>query len=368
MMSDCGRLIGAHLNIRSLATYFSEFKDCVEESGVDIIDLNVIWLNEEGLHTEQMDSASMMLGATCFVIIAVFGFFKMTDVLHLGEKLNDQTYGVLQNFDRTCEQLNKFSTLVYYGMKCTLLMHILFCYFSHSYCMGRVIRGDRGYVCGAVVPLWYPIEINMEILRFIICSTLGYFLVHYVPLISLFPVMIWGCVRITVLRIRHLRELLSEISDISRLGDTKQKLNRCIKYHSATIQLVSDLNGCIGVICFPMYIIIPVLLALFGYQVIENRDLASCWNLLGWSSVLTACCMLGQILETESSLLAYTAYELRWYEMDPKLQKTFHIFLTRVQRPLQCKTVSSQVFNNALLLQVYKSFYTFLNYMMRIDE
>ncbi|KAL3272305.1 hypothetical protein HHI36_023992 [Cryptolaemus montrouzieri] len=45
-MNDCGRLIGAHLNIRSSSTCFAEFKDCVEESGIDIIGLTETWPND----------------------------------------------------------------------------------------------------------------------------------------------------------------------------------------------------------------------------------------------------------------------------------------------------------------------------------
>ncbi|KAL3282840.1 hypothetical protein HHI36_006001 [Cryptolaemus montrouzieri] len=59
-MSDCGRLIGAHLNIPFSATCFLEFKDCVEESGIDIIGLTETWLNDGSELMVRMEGSSFV--------------------------------------------------------------------------------------------------------------------------------------------------------------------------------------------------------------------------------------------------------------------------------------------------------------------
>ncbi|KAL3287663.1 hypothetical protein HHI36_002130 [Cryptolaemus montrouzieri] len=65
------------------------------------------------------------------------------------------------------------------------------------------------------------------------------------------------------------------------------------------LKLVGKLNVCTGVVSLNLHIIVPIVMALFSYRVIEDRDIASFLNLIGWSLALTVMCLLGQHLETE---------------------------------------------------------------------
>ncbi|KAL3287657.1 hypothetical protein HHI36_002124 [Cryptolaemus montrouzieri] len=187
---------------------------------------------------EQINSVALILGISGITMILIFGFLQMPYLLNCSEKLMDDTYGVLPNFGKICEQFDLLGTLAYYGSKCVYIIYVLICYFSNAYCTGRELRGDHRYVCGAICPLWYPIEMKLEIVMLIPLSV-GVFMMKYTSILSCYPVMIWACVKIIVSRIKHLRRMLSEISDLSSLDNLK-KLNKCMRYHESTVQRLSE--------------------------------------------------------------------------------------------------------------------------------
>ncbi|KAL3275110.1 hypothetical protein HHI36_019881 [Cryptolaemus montrouzieri] len=169
-------------------------------------------VTKDHLLLEQLESLSCILEILVIISTIVIGLAKKRHGIEFLELLSDYTYGKPPMYEKTCEILNKLTILVYYAAKIMVIIYTIFMYVNQTFCTGRDIRRDDGYVCGTTAPLWYPIDLNFApLIIFLRLSILTGILIYY-PVFALLPILICGSVHLMVLRIRHLRMMLQKVT------------------------------------------------------------------------------------------------------------------------------------------------------------
>ncbi|KAL3287655.1 hypothetical protein HHI36_002122 [Cryptolaemus montrouzieri] len=322
---------------------------------------------KEHLISEQLDSITILLLLCLVYSIMSIGLLRADKFALCMERMSDYSFGKPPEWDKMCKHLDILSTVLYYGSKFLIIVYASLMYHGSPYCGGKT-RRDKGYLCGSVFPQWYPIEMDNILINTILCLSPGisYFLTN--PTFSLYPLVVYGSVRFMVMKIRHLRGMLEKITKKQNQDNLVEDLRTCMKYYSFIIELGCKVNNFLGYALFPFYVLIPIVMALLAYEIIETKKIVHIISLVVWMASALATYLVGQYLETEASLLDYTVYNLPWYEMEPPLRRNVLMFLARTKKPLCLRVESTADMNNVLLLQIFKRFYSFLNFVIQMDR
>ncbi|KAL3274976.1 hypothetical protein HHI36_019751 [Cryptolaemus montrouzieri] len=99
----------------------------------------------------------------------------------------------------------------------------------------------------------------------------GFVELIYYPLFAVFPVVVIGSAQLIVLRIRHLRSMIIRIANSLQTEFMQDELLICMRYHSSVVELVTSMNAATGYALLPLYLIVPILMAIFGSQIVLVR-------------------------------------------------------------------------------------------------
>ncbi|KAL3287652.1 hypothetical protein HHI36_002119 [Cryptolaemus montrouzieri] len=219
--------------------------------------------------SDQIDSVTILLGFFMANSIMFIGLLNAKEFIICVERLSNHSFGKPPNWDKLCKQIDVLSILLYHGIRWLQVVNVLLMYFGSPYCTGRENREDDRYICGSVFPQWYPFKVDSKLMNIGICLIAGLSFILYLPVFALYPAVVYGSVAFTVLKIRHLRRMLRKIIKKSNKESLEDDLWICMKYHSHIAELTGILSNFLGPALFPLYVLMPIVTALFAYQTIE---------------------------------------------------------------------------------------------------
>ncbi|KAL3277019.1 hypothetical protein HHI36_012381 [Cryptolaemus montrouzieri] len=202
---------------------------------------------------------------------ASIGFLRGNKVMELFENLNIHTYRTPEKFNVIKLKIEKITTFVYYycitiSVSMMFMSHIL-----DSDCYKRKNKGQAsGYVCGQIIPAWFPIEIDYFPWKHLLWLINFIEAAYIIPKMNVFFVSYYGCVILIINRIEHLKKMLKSIDvhgkDISLI---KQEFKKCFIYYSEIHRLTDDFNSTIGfAISTSQNALLGSLIAVMEYQVV----------------------------------------------------------------------------------------------------
>ncbi|KAL3266969.1 hypothetical protein HHI36_011118 [Cryptolaemus montrouzieri] len=151
--------------------------------------------------------------------------------LNLFEGLSDFQRGIPKNYAITVEAVEKTIKLICCGTFLIAMTSVLECYIDDYFCSNKEID-DKHYICGMLAPAWFPIEINFSMSKPIFAIYYSTTYIIYAPIgVTLF-FLNYGCVKMIILRIDHLKDYLRQIDFNENADQVGEKFTFCVKYYA----------------------------------------------------------------------------------------------------------------------------------------
>ncbi|KAK9871187.1 hypothetical protein WA026_011468 [Henosepilachna vigintioctopunctata] len=303
---------------------------------------------------EQVLSFAVIFQIVMQYLILYFIYLNGSRWIYFFQELSIYKYGKPLEADKLNEKFDRWASYIYYYTRLTTALQFIYSLITNSFCEGKNIRGDPRYICGSSMPLWYPMEIESKIIRAILVlagNSIPFF--HY-PIFALNALIFFGCINFMVIRVQYLKVLLSKVFEDENTNHIENKL------------LMKALNDALGYSLVPYYVCLPLMLAMYAYQSLHVNDISMPIILTFWLAIVSLLCLAGQRLETESSALTNSIYELPFYEMAPHLRKDYQIFLARVKKPLNIGIISIVELNNDFYVTVLKGCYSYIMFLLQM--
>ncbi|KAK9889959.1 hypothetical protein WA026_008768 [Henosepilachna vigintioctopunctata] len=165
----------------------------------------------------------------CFILFTIRGQRTANFIRHLGST----KHGEPKNFQKVTCMVDKLTAILYWTTLTEGLALAIVNYYNNAYCEAKVSLKDSRFVCGLLVPFWFPIEIPM------VNQTSA-------------NILCFGTVQLVLQKIEHLRCLLKKITFYQGNSVTlRKKLIFCIDYYAEVVNLVNELNSTIGFVFSP---------------------------------------------------------------------------------------------------------------------
>ncbi|GAB0099591.1 Odorant receptor [Sergentomyia squamirostris] len=169
----------------------------------------------------------------------------------------------------------------------------------------------------------------------------------------------------TVLIGLQLIATLNVLNDYIRLINEKIKpipnyLKTILEHHCNVVKRMNLLNEAVYEMSF-VQIVISTLVLLFIFVLLrkDSSDIFAIISCLGVMSQIFALCAFGEIIKINTEKLSEAFYEVNWYEMSVKDQKTFLIILGMAQRKYGLKAAGMYVVDIYAFIQIVKLAFTY---------
>lgn len=128
-------------------------------------------------------------------------------------------------------KFDKITKFLYISAVVDMFLISVASYAENRYCDLKEHMDDPHYVCGTIIPLWYPIEIN-ESMRPLVAIYCTLFAIFMVPQFAAGAIVFFTPLFITV-RIQHLIYLLKKLEFSTENAEQNRfKLNVCLDYYT----------------------------------------------------------------------------------------------------------------------------------------
>ncbi|KAK9876629.1 hypothetical protein WA026_014008 [Henosepilachna vigintioctopunctata] len=184
----------------------------------------------------------------------------------------------------------------YYVIKAFSYLYIAYHFLYNSFCTNTGLEGDPGYVCGILMPLWH-FKANYFFVKLLLNFCLLMFSAKYLP-----PLNILAMTQAieSILMICRVQDLINIINDAKKNHLINKKyLRSYIVRHSGIMDCIDKLNAYIGYELFPLYLLLPLLLAIFMNNVVINEDILSMLSLIPWQITISGFYYLRERLNYE---------------------------------------------------------------------
>ncbi|KAK9874563.1 hypothetical protein WA026_005397 [Henosepilachna vigintioctopunctata] len=270
-----------------------------------------------------------MLTGFCLIIHSFINWENRQKGL---ERMDRYDFGEPANCRKLSQWFESKIKRTVYAIKVLSYLHIAYNFLNNSYCTNTGLEGDPGYVCGIAMPLWFPFKANYFFVKLLLNFCLLMFAAKYVA-----PLNILGMTQVieSILMICRVQDFINIIKDAKKNHLFNRKyLRSYIVRHCEIMDCIDKLNDYNGYGLLPLYLFLPILLALYIYHIVINQEIMTILALIPWQITILTFCYLGERLNYEGNCLWEAVYDFPWYDLDPKFKKTFQIFLSRLQQPL----------------------------------
>ncbi|XP_044760943.1 odorant receptor 67a-like [Coccinella septempunctata] len=167
---------------------------------------------------------------------------------------------------------------------------------------------------------------------------------------------------------RRLIKLMQETS-LSRVQDVKivkQKFHDIVRNHQAIYQCFVLIRDILGGITAPGVTVFIPLAATVCVGFVRDFNIG---YLLEFLIVIPMCYLLfqsNQRITDLGEIIQDAAYDMDWYEMDKEMNKEYIIFLMKLQRPLEIKTILF-VMHKSLFLLMLRNVYSFFTVLIQMN-
>ncbi|KAK9887125.1 hypothetical protein WA026_020572 [Henosepilachna vigintioctopunctata] len=160
-------------------------------------------------------------------------FIKGNAFIAFLKKVNQYPFGKPDNIEKIDKRQERSLDIWYYTIKASCFVYILHNYIRSVNCDLRGITGDKRFICGLLLPTWFPIEMDYFPVKQLLLLYNVVSMWIFVPALGLGPPMVITSVELIVVRMKclkkHIRKL--KFGQKSHTDDVKQQFLWCIRYH-----------------------------------------------------------------------------------------------------------------------------------------
>ncbi|XP_044745249.1 uncharacterized protein LOC123307100 [Coccinella septempunctata] len=127
--------------------------------------------------------------------------------------------------------------------------------------------------------------------------------------------------------------------------------------------LIRDILG--GITAPGVTVFIPVT-ANISVAFMRDFNIGHLQEFLVTIAICYFCIDSSQRIKDLGEIIQGTAYDMDWYEMDKEITKEFIIFLMKLRRPLEIKTILF-VLEKPFFLSMLRSMYSFFTLMLKMN-
>ncbi|KAK9882179.1 hypothetical protein WA026_019693 [Henosepilachna vigintioctopunctata] len=230
-------------------------------------------------------------------------------------------------------KLNKQALVVWIAITLLVILYIIHSYLANSHCIGREITIDERFVCGLIVPAWFPFETNTKIGHLTLFLWYTGFCVFSVPLGSSVSIIIVGFSMFMSAKMKEFRRDIEKIDEV-KSQDFRKKFRMFVENYGEIIGCMNDLNNTLGYLLAPKYVFVNIAIALMGYNTLIHE------------------------------MLTQSFYDIPWYELDPDMERNYRILFAWMQTPINVTAQPLSVLNNEFFLNMMRGTYSLMMFFL----
>ncbi|EFA02941.1 odorant receptor 93 [Tribolium castaneum] len=215
--------------------------------------------------------------------------------------------------------------------------------------------------CGLLTPTWLPFDINYFPAFHL---TFLYVFISTQILMKLALIISFNALEMAyhvILRIDHLKIMITECLDQRNYEVSRRKLKTCILYHLEILSLSNRLNDCFSNIMFAHLTITAAICGCLEKQFVDGDNrLGALLHVCGWISALFVACIGGQHLLNASLSIPDAIWSSKWYEADVRIRKDLLFMMAKSQVGLHLNVGSFGVLSFSVFFSVLKMSYSIL--------
>ncbi|XP_066140596.1 putative odorant receptor 85d [Euwallacea fornicatus] len=223
-------------------------------------------------------------------------------------------------------------------------------------------------MCGVLNPTWVPSHIHLTVLekRFILVYQM--MSSFFMACIVFATFLTYHATRLIGDRADGLCSLFDEICLIPNPEIQYQAFTNWVNYHEDTIRLCSRLNKAYKKTVGHVSLLVAVILALLGYQLMRDSSLKCLVYISGYFLLIFVSCHSGQLLEDQMMKVGRSVYFSKWYRSSQEIRAWIPFIILRSQQRMALDALPIGNCNNILLLTVIKTTYSYLALLQQMIE
>ncbi|XP_066253238.1 odorant receptor 67c-like [Euwallacea similis] len=222
--------------------------------------------------------------------------------------------------------------------------------------------------CGVLNPTWLPPQVHLTVLEkrlMLVYQMISSYLMTglvFVTFLTFHACLLIGD------RASDLCILFNKMCLISAQEVQLQAFIYWVNYHEDTIRLCFMLNKVYKKTIGHLTLLVGVILAFLGYQVIRDGSPKCLIYISGYTLLISICCYSGQLLEDKMMKVGRSVYLSKWYLIRQEIREWIPFIILRTQKSVALDALPLGSANNALLLAVAKTTYTYLALLQQTME
>ncbi|KYB25641.1 Odorant receptor 63a-like protein [Tribolium castaneum] len=164
-----------------------------------------------------------------------------------------------------------------------------------------------------------------------------------------------------ILRINHLKIMITECFDDPDYEISRRKLTQCILYHTEILEFATRVDDCFSNCMFAHLTLTGTICACLEKQIVAGFSrFGAILHFFGWILALFIACLGGQQFINASDTIPEALWASKWYNADLRLRGDLLLMMMRSQRDLHITAGPFGVVSYALFVSVLKASYSIL--------
>ncbi|GJQ74786.1 putative odorant receptor [Trypoxylus dichotomus] len=295
----------------------------------------------------------------CFNYIGCI-VLRKTSMKFFKNVCNFELFGAPSTLKKVDAHLNRnVKILVAYCFAASVSVNIYYLVTYYSW-MKKHEEAYEIHHCSYACCTYYPYNYNsgISLVFHTALSAYGFILLCFTGI--LYICASYCGIEYMVVKIEHLKDMVSEVLIIDDPYRTLQGLKLCIRYHIHIISLADELNECYSIISTPAIFFYSATLGICFFSMTEKYTTKALLVIVGYILAAFILGVCGQKLADTSESLGFSAYSMEWYDADLSIRQYILFIITRSQKPLTYQAGSFGAFSLPVFMNIIRGAYTYM--------
>ncbi|KAH0811127.1 hypothetical protein GEV33_011663 [Tenebrio molitor] len=323
---------------------------CIEKQFVEV-EINSEYKVERDV-SEEMAVLSAIYGTYFMVFAYIKNQKKIVSLLR--DLSSFDKFGIPEDFHEEEKKLTFYAKFIYAYVTITVSAYNFLLLFLKSDCEKYNKEHDLKENCGLVIPTpfaadYFPVFQLVFLYQLVVSNML-------LPLSMIIAYNTFEITQHIIFRINHLNIMTTACFDDDDYQTSRNKLTRCILYHSEVLDFAKRVDDCFSSCMFAHLILTSTICACLEKQItVGINRIGGVLHILGWIVNLFVSCLAGQRLINANGTIAEAIWASKWYQADVRLQKDVRLMLLRSQRDLHLRAGPFGIVSFALFVSALAS-------------
>ncbi|XP_068898533.1 odorant receptor 49a-like isoform X2 [Tenebrio molitor] len=299
--------------------------------------------------SEEMAVLSAIYGTYFMVFAYIKNQKKIASLLR--DLSSFDKFGIPEDFHEEEKKLTFYAKFIHTYVTITVSAYNFLLLFLKSDCEKYNKEHDLKENCGLAIPTpfaadYFPVFQLVFLYQLVVSNML----------LRLSMIIAYNTFEITqhiIFRINHLNIMTTACFDDDDYQTSRNKLTRCILYHSEVLDFAKRVDDCFSSCMFAHLILTSTICACLEKQItVGINRFGGVLHILGWIVNLFVSCLAGQRLINANGTIAEAIWASKWYQADVRLQKDVRLMLLRSQRDLHLSAGPFGIVSFALFVSV----------------